>query len=270
MKKLNKYDLTDSQLKRAYDFINAAYLKRNYDNQFSERNISQNQTPTRGVVIEDYKSRNENIKQNLEPTPKRKIVSRTTDDEKIKPITKPEKKPKNKTSSKNSNIVKNWLIIYDYSKLLNLNDKTLSIDALNQAKINGQYYVVANADDIEVTTKKESFITMLKQLEYTNKYSNLYRTAINIKEHLAELKQRKINALLYIGYDSVHKKKEKLEQIIKILSSPPQGLKFIESKFIIMPDSTQTTSCKYINEEQGPDFICATADQLFNVIQSFI
>ena len=73
MKKFNKYDLTDSELKRAYDFINAVYLKHHYDSQ----NISTNNSVKKAVKIQDFTSqtRSISIKEDIQETPKRKVVS---------------------------------------------------------------------------------------------------------------------------------------------------------------------------------------------------
>ena len=97
MKKLNKYDLTDSELKRAYNFINAAYLKRNYDSQSSEAYIPQNKTPKKAIIIKNDTSKNKNIKQDLQSTPKKKVVSQVIQQEPVENKTLPVKTTEQET-----------------------------------------------------------------------------------------------------------------------------------------------------------------------------
>lgn len=72
MKKLNKYDLSNSELKRAYDFINAVYSIRYYN---SQTKFSNDSSTKKGVIIKDKTSTKTNIKENVEEIPKKKITT---------------------------------------------------------------------------------------------------------------------------------------------------------------------------------------------------
>jgi hypothetical protein len=178
-----------------------------------------------------------------------------------KPKTQKLKTQKPKTQKPKPLINFNWLVVYDNSDGSTLVGKNSVADALQSSKLNIKFGAVVNALHLDSVLNKDSLVEEIYKKSPQDRTVNIVQSNRAIQKKKASLIKRKINALLYIGYDTFNTSKDNLEAL-----NPLKGLLKI-IYLIIDPNDNKCSKSKIKNQKDRPKYYrCVSIDEIEKVI----